>query len=62
MRNVHFDVWFSYLSLLFYRLGPELNALLHEDETLRTALDAFVGLWGSEAAEALQNILAESKG
>ena len=61
MRNVHFDVWFGYLSLLFFRLGPEVDILLKEDESLRTAYDAFTGLWGSEAAEALQNILARSK-
>ena len=61
MGNVHFDVWFGYLSLLFFRLGREVDALLAEDETLRTAYDAFIGLWGSEAAEALRNILARSK-
>jgi len=22
MRDVHFDVWFRYLSLVFFRLGP----------------------------------------
>ncbi len=61
MGNVHFDVWFSYLSLLFFRLGREVDALLEEDLSLRTAYDAFIGLWGSEAAEALQHILARSR-
>ena len=61
MRAVHFDVWFSYLSLLFFRLGPEVDALLKEDETIRTAYHAFVGLWGAEAVEALESILAKSK-
>ena len=60
-RDVHFDVWFSYLSLLFFRLGPEVEALLKEDETLRAGYDAFVGLWGPEAAKALQDILANSR-
>jgi hypothetical protein len=54
MRNVQFDAWFGYLSLLIYRLGPEMQALLEEDENLRTAYRAFVGLWGPEAIEALQ--------
>ena len=61
MPEVHFDVWFTYLSLLFFRLGPEVNALLKEDKTLRTACEGFVDLWGSQAAEALRNILAGSK-
>ncbi len=61
VRDVHFDVWFSYLSLLFFRLGPEVDALLKEDETVRTAYHAFIGLWGSEAAEALESILAKSR-
>ncbi len=26
----HFDVWFRYLSLLFFRVGPEADALLKE--------------------------------
>ena len=59
--DVHFDVWFSYLSLLFFRLGPEVDALLKEDETVRVAYYAFIGLGGSEAVEALENILAKSK-
>jgi hypothetical protein len=59
--DVHCDVWFSYLSLLFFRLGPEMDALLKEDDTLRAAYDAFVGLWGPEAAKALQDILARSR-
>ena len=59
-RDVHFDVWFSYLSLLLFRLGLEVDALLKEDETLRAAYDAFVALWGPEAAKALQDILARS--
>jgi hypothetical protein len=59
--DLHFDVWFSYLSLLFFRLGAEVDAILKEDETLRAAHDAFVGLWGSEAAKALQDILARSR-
>jgi hypothetical protein len=54
MRNVQFDAWFDYLSLLIYRLGPEMEALLKEDENLRTAYRDFVGLWGPEAIEALQ--------
>jgi len=62
MRNVHFDVWFSYLSLLFFRLGPEVDALLVEDDSLRTAYDKFTGLWGTDAAVALRDILAKSKG
>jgi len=61
MRDVQFDVWFSYLSLLLFRLGSEVDALLKEDENLRAAYHSFVGLWGPEAAEALQNILAKSK-
>ena len=59
--EVHFDVWFSYLSLLFFRLGPEVDAILKEDDTLRAAYDAFVGLWGPEAAKALQDILARAR-
>jgi hypothetical protein len=59
MRDVHFDVWFSYLSLLLFRLGPEVRVLLGEDESVRTAYEAFLGLWDSEAAAALQRILAE---
>jgi hypothetical protein len=61
MRNVHFDVWFRYLSLLFFRLGPEVNTVLNEDEAVRTAYHSFVGLGGSEAVEALEKILAKSK-
>lgn len=61
MGNVHFDVGFGYLFLLFFRLGREVDALLEEDESLRTAYDAFTELWASEAAEALRNILARSK-
>ena len=60
-HDVHFDVWFSYLSLFFFRLGPEVDSLLKEDETLRAAYDAFIGLWGPEAAKALQDILRKSK-
>jgi hypothetical protein len=60
-RNVDFDVWFGYLSLLFFRLGPEVDALLNEDEAVRTAYRAFIGLGGPEAAEALESILAKSK-
>ncbi|HTO44403.1 MAG TPA: hypothetical protein VML56_10015 [Burkholderiales bacterium] len=59
MRDVHFDVWFSYLSLLFFRLGPEVRVLLNEDEGVRTAYEAFLGLWGPEATRALLGILAE---
>jgi len=61
VRDVQFDVWFGYLSLLFFRLGAEVDAILKEDETLRAAYDAFVGLWGPEAAKALQDILARSR-
>ena len=60
-RNVDFDVWFSYLSLLLFRLGPEVDALLKEEPAVRTAYDAFIGLWGSEAVEALENIRAKSR-
>ena len=60
MRDVHFDVWFSYLSMLLFRLGPEVRVLLREDERIRTAYEGFLGLWGSEAATVLQRILAES--
>ena len=60
-RNVDFDVWFSYLSLLFFRLGPEVDALLKEDEAVRTGYHAFIGLGGSKAADALEKILAKSK-
>jgi hypothetical protein len=60
-RNVHFDVWFSYLSLLFFRLGPDVDALLKEDEAVRTAYHVFIGLWGPKAAEELEKILAKSK-
>ena len=59
MRDVHFDVWFSYLSLLFLRLGPEVRVLLNEDDGVRTAYEAFLGLWGPEATTALLGILAE---
>jgi len=62
MRNVQFDVWFGYLSLLIFRLGPEMDALLKEDENLRNAYLAFVRLWGPEAVDVLQNALATSKG
>lgn len=61
MRDVHFDVWFRYLSLVFFRLGPEADALLKENDKLRTGYRSFVGLWGSEGVEALENILAKSK-
>jgi len=61
VRDVHFDVWFSYLSLLFFRLGPEVEAVLKDDENVRAAYDAFVGLWGPKAAKALQDILARSR-
>src|SRR5262245_55127543 len=54
MRNVQFDVWFGYLSLLISRLGPEMGVLLKEDENLHTAYQAFVRLWGPEAVEVLQ--------
>ena len=62
MRNAQFDVWFGYLSLLIFRLGPEMDALLKEDENLRNAYLAFVRLWGPEAIDVLQNALATSKG
>jgi len=62
MRNVQFDVWFGYLSLLIFRLGPEMDALLKEDENLRNAYLAFVRLWGPDAVDVLQNALASSKG
>ena len=61
VRDVQFDVWFGYLSLLFFRLGAEVDAILKEDETLRAGYDAFIGLWGPEAAKALQDILRKSK-
>ena len=61
MRNVQFDVWFGYLSLLIFRLGPEMDALLKEDENLHTAYRGFVRLWGPEAVEVLQTALASSK-
>jgi hypothetical protein len=54
IRDVHFDVWFSYLSLLFFRLGPEVAALLKEDETVRTAYHGFIGLGGSNRARHLR--------
>ena len=60
MRDVHFDVWFSYLSLLLFRLGPEVHILLNEDDRVRTDYETFLALWGSEASAALQRILAES--
>jgi hypothetical protein len=60
-HNVHFDVWFSYLSLLFFRLGPDVDVLLKEDEAVRTAYHVFIGLWGPEAVEALEKILAKSR-
>ena len=62
MRNVQFDVWFGYLSLLIFRLGPEMDALLKEDENLRNAYLAFVRLWGPEAVDVLQNALTSSNG
>jgi hypothetical protein len=46
--DVHFDVWFSYLSLLSFRLGSEVDALLKEDETVRVAYYAFIGLGGTQ--------------
>jgi hypothetical protein len=61
MRNVQFDVWFGYLSLLIFRLGPEMDALLKEDENLHTAYRGFVRLWGPEAVEVLQTALMSSK-
>jgi hypothetical protein len=61
MRNVQFDVWFGYLSLLIFRLGPEMDALLKEDENLHTAYLAFVRLWGPEAVGVLEAALATSK-
>jgi hypothetical protein len=61
MRDVQFDVWFGYLSLLLFRLGPEMDALLKEDDNLRAAYHAFVGRWGPEAAEALERIVAKSR-
>ncbi len=60
-RRVDFDVWFSYLSLLLFRLGPEVEALLKDDQAVRTAYDAFIGLAGPEAMETLENIRAKSK-
>jgi hypothetical protein len=60
-RNVHFDVWFSYLSLLFFRLGPDVDALLKEDESVRTAYHVFIGLGGPKASEELEKILAKAK-
>ena len=62
MRNVQFDVWFGYLSLLIFRLGPEMDTLLKEDEDLRSAYLAFVSLWGPDAIDVLQKALASSKG
>jgi len=62
MRNVQFDAWFGYLSLLIFRLGPEMDALLKEDEDLRRAYLAFVSLWGPEAIDVLQKALDDSKG
>jgi hypothetical protein len=62
MRNVQFDVWFGYLSLLIFRLGPEMDALLKEEEDLRSAYLAFVNLWGPEAVDVLQEALASAKG
>ena len=44
MRDVHFDVWFRYLSLVFFRLGPEADALLKEDDKLRNAYRSIIGL------------------
>jgi hypothetical protein len=60
-RDVDFDVWFSYLALLLFRLGAEVDALLAEDQAVRTAYQAFIGLGGPEAMEALENIRARSK-
>jgi hypothetical protein len=62
MRHVQFDVWFGYLSLLIFGLGPEMDVLLTEDEDLRSAYFAFVNLWGPEAVDVLQKALASSKG
>jgi hypothetical protein len=60
-RDVDFDVWFSYLALLLFRLGAEVDALLAEDQAVRTAYQAFIGLGGPEAMETLENIRARSK-
>jgi hypothetical protein len=60
MRDVHFNVRFSYLSLLLFRLGPEVRVLLNEDDRVRTDYETFLALWGSEASAASQRILADS--
>jgi len=60
-RDVDFDVWFSYLALLLFRMGPEVDALLAGDQAVRTAYQAFIGLGGPEAMETLENIRARSK-
>jgi hypothetical protein len=61
IREVHFDVWFSYLSLLLFRLGPEVDAVLEADEKVRNAYHAFVGLGGPEAVKVLEKIRTKPK-
>jgi hypothetical protein len=60
-RRLLSQLWFSYLALLLFRLGPEVDALLAEDQAVRTAYQAFVDLGGPGAMETLENIRARSK-
>lgn len=55
LRNIEVDSWFNYIRLFFFRVAPEIHAILVDDPSLKVTYRKFIDLWRVDLILALEN-------